>query len=127
MAASFAIRHDQGARVWLPFTYWQDDAKTQPNNLTGFTARLQVREGIADDGFAVVAEFTSADGTILIGGTAADPTNGQVVIDSGSDVALVSFPAGAYVYDLYLYAADGTPDRLVEGTWTQRGQVTLPA
>lgn len=83
-------------------------------NLTGYTARMQVR---ADYGAAVALNLASGTG-ITLGGAAGTIA---VVITPVQTAALA---AGNYVYDLELESSTGDVTRLVEGVFTVDPEVT---
>lgn len=95
---------------------WQTNGT--PVNLTGFTARMQVRESV--DSTAVVLALASGSG-ITLGGTA-----GSVALSaSAATTAGVASPANTqYVYDLELVSGSGYVTRLVEGCFFVDPEVT---
>ena len=107
---------EQGAAFWRRLT-WQD-GDGNPVDLTGYSARMQVRDGY---GGAQVIELTTANGRITLGGA-----DGTIELSiAATDTAALSVdlsdcrrtvPARQrHVYDLELEASDGTVTRLVEG------------
>jgi hypothetical protein len=91
-----------------------------PVNLTGYTARLQVRETYASD--TSILSLTSGSG-ITLGGTA-----GTILLEASAattaGIATVSAPSDQYIYDLELVSGAGYVTRLVEGNFTVRMEVT---
>jgi hypothetical protein len=101
----------QGSTFSRTLTYKVDD---DPVDLTGYSARLQVREYHYSDDF--IASLTDSSG-ITLGGSA-----GTISILVAAS-ATQSFVAGDYVYDLELVAG-GTVTRLIEGKFTVTPEVT---
>jgi hypothetical protein len=85
----------QGSTFNRRLTYKIEDV---PVNLTGYSSRLQVRE--AHYATSTLVSLTSGSG-ITLGGS-----------------------AGNFVYDLEVQAANGTVDRLVEGSFIVSPEVT---
>lgn len=84
-------------------------------NLTGYSARMQVRESY-DSGTAVVS-ITAGTG-ITLGGTA-----GSIILELGPTTT-AGVPSGQYVYDLELITSGGYVTRLLEGNFTVDPEVT---
>lgn len=89
-----------------------------PVNLTGYTARMQVRESY-DAGTAILA-LTNGTG-ITLGGTA-----GTIALTAAATAtaALDGTPHKQYIYDLELVSGAGVVTRLVEGNFTIYPEVT---
>ncbi len=113
MAGTHDIVCDQGATFSRVFT-WQDSVGL-PVNLTGYTARMQVRATI--DAASTLLSFTTENGGITLGAAAGTIT----VTATAATTAAVS--AGCYVYDLELING-ATVYRLVQGQFTVDGEVT---
>ena len=79
-------------------------------NLTGYTARMQVRETTAST--AVALSLTAGTG-ITLGGTAGTIA---LALTATQTAAIDATPSGQYVYDLELVNGS-TVTRLVEGTF----------
>ena len=113
-AGIYNIICDQGSTFSRQLT-WNDSAGSAVN-LTGYTARMDVRTSIDAAGAAVLS-LTTTNGRIVLGGTAgtinltAEATATQVV------------ESGNYVYDLELVSGS-TVTRLVQGSFVVRGEVT---
>lgn len=105
----------QGAS-WDYTLTWQTAGT--PVNLTGYTARMQVRPSY-DSGSAVVS-LTSGTG-ITLGGTA-----GTVLLEMNATTtaALDGTPNAQYIYDLELISGAGYVTRLVEGNFFINPEVT---
>lgn len=88
-----------------------------PVDLTGCTARMQVREQI--DSPSVLLSLTTENGGIVLGGT-----SGTVSIHmSAVDTAAITWTAG--VFDLEIIFADGvTVRRLLSGSISVSPEVT---
>jgi hypothetical protein len=104
----------QGASFDYTLTWLSAGA---PVNLTGYTGRMQVRDGY-DAGSAIVS-LTSGTG-ITLGGTA-----GTILVEltATQTAAIDATPSGQYVYDLELVSG-ATVTRLVEGTFIVSPEVT---
>ena len=113
-AGIYNIICDQGATFVRQLTW--NDSNGSAVNLSGYTARMDVRSSIDAAGAAVLS-LTTTNGRIVLGGTAgtinltAEATATQVV------------ESGNYVYDLELVSGS-TITRLVQGSFVVRGEVT---
>lgn len=113
-AAQHDITIEQGATFTLNLV-WRD-ANNVPVNLTGYTARMQVRSSYTDP--TAQLSLTTENGAIVLGGalgtiavTASATSTDDITVRSG-------------VYDLELQASDGTVTRLVQGKVTISPEVT---
>jgi hypothetical protein len=88
----------------------------QPVDLTGLTARMQIRAKLDDT--AVIKELTTTNGGIILDNTAKTI---QMYI-SATDTATFSFQSA--VYSLELVSASGEVTQLVNGTLTLVREVT---
>jgi len=104
----------QGASFDTTLTWKVGDPAT-PVNLTGYTARLQVRS--STDAATTALELTTANGGIVLGGAA-----GTIAL-AVSATATAALSPGYYVYDLELVNG-ATVTRLVEGRVTVSAEVT---
>jgi hypothetical protein len=104
----------QGASFDYTLT-WQTGGT--PVNLSGYTARMQVRDTY--DGGSAVVSITSGTG-ITLGGTA-----GTILVEltATQTAAIDATPSGQYVYDLELVSGSSVT-RLVEGTFIVSPEVT---
>ena len=104
----------QGASFDYTLT-WQTGGT--PVNLSGYTARMQVRDSY--DGGSAIVNITSGTG-ITLGGTA-----GTILLEltATQTAAIDATPSGQYVYDLELVSGS-TVTRLVEGTFIVSPEVT---
>ncbi len=114
MAANYDIVCDQGATFSRILT-WQDSS-ANPVNLTGYTARMQVRA--TADSSTVLLSLTTENSRITLGGAAGTIT----LLVSATDTAAVT--AGEYVYDLEVISSGGTVTRLIQGCFTVDAEVT---
>ena len=114
-AGLYNITADQGATFSRTVT-WRDSAR-QAINVTGYTARMQVRPTTGSS--TVILSLTTENDRIELGGA-----TGQVTITvSAADMANVA--ADKYVYDLELIApSTGVVNRLIQGNFVVRGEVT---
>lgn len=104
---------DQGATWSLEVEYL--DNNDVPINLTGFSARMQLRTDYSD----AVADLTltSAAGEIIINGAA-----GKVLVNMTS-TQTGSLVQTFYLYDLELFSGSNVI-RLIQGQITVAGEVT---
>lgn len=114
MAADYTIEIERGATWNRLFTWYTDENKTTPKDLTGGTAKLQVRER---ENAEVLLELTELDG-IALGGAA-----GTVDI-TVSSTRSTAFPnKGKLRYQLLITLA-GVVTRLLEGEVHTDEQIT---
>ena len=104
----------QGASFDYTLT-WQTGGT--PVNLSGYTARMQVRDGY--DGGSAIVSLVNGTG-ITLGGTAGTIV---VALTATETAAIDATPSGQYVYDLELVNG-ATVTRLVEGTFIVSPEVT---
>jgi hypothetical protein len=112
LAGELNLTIEQGATFLLTLIY-QDDTGA-PANLTGYTARMQLRASKAATSTAL--ELTTENGRISINGSA-----GQINLTI--DAVTTGTLTGAGVYDLELVNGE-IVERLVEGSYTISTQVT---
>ena len=105
----------QGATFRLPLT-WSSGTPAAAVDLTGCTARMQIRSTITSP--TALLELTTVSGGIVLGGTAGTV---EVVIED-TDTAGQAWRSG--VYDLEIIFASGDVRRLLEGTATLVPEVT---
>lgn len=122
-AVSYNLVIEQGADFAFSLEY--RDSTGALVNLTGYTARMDVRA--ADDvapnapGTPIV-QLTTANGRITLGGAL-----GTVALALTSAVTAALVPtsnAGPYVYDLELVSAGGVVTRLLQGKAYVPAEVT---
>lgn len=103
----------QGSTFVKQIIYTIDDA---PVNLSGFTARMQVRGSYSSENF--VLELSTENGGITLGGAL-----GTIDIFI-SDAVTQSIRAKEYVYDLELVSSGLQVSRLIEGKFLVTPEVT---
>ncbi len=114
MATRYNFTIEQGASLTRPFV-WKD-GNGDPVDLTGYTARMQVRPTVQSS--TVLLELTTANGRITLGGA-----NGTVtLVISPQTSAGITWRRG--VYDIELMSADGTVTRFLEGEIQVSREVT---
>lgn len=104
-AGIYDITVEQGATFRLEAT-WKDSTGA-PVNLTGYSARMQIRETYESE--EIIFSFTSTGGSIVLGGAL-----GTVVV-TGSATDTAKIPMTPAVYDLELEASNGVVTRLLQG------------
>lgn len=115
MAGKQNLKIEQGATFRQMFT-WKAGKPAVPVDLTGCTARMQIR---ADVTAAVpYVSLTTENNGITLGGAAGT----ILILISATDTALMSWTSG--VYDLEIQFGDGTVRRLVEGRVQVSPEVT---
>lgn len=92
------------------------DALNVPINLTGCTAKLQVRETI--DSALILLELSTANTGLVI-----TPLIGKIDFYISDEITTTLVGIGG-VYDLEIYFANGDTTRLVEGKITFKPEVT---
>lgn len=123
-AGRFDIVLEQGATFDLPIRYSNPDGTSI--NLSGYTARLQVREAAHSE---LLVEFSSdlqANGFILLSGAAEDREDGangniRIFMTSANTSAV---PALRGRYDLELSDSHGYTIRLLEGQFEVEPEIT---
>lgn len=116
-ATTHDIIIEQGATFTLQLVY-----KTSAGvavDLTGYSARMQVRESYPAD--TALLSFTSAGGGITLGGAA-----GTILIEASDETtaAIDTRQTVWGVYDLELVPPDGRAIRLLEGAAQIRPEAT---
>jgi hypothetical protein len=113
LAGIYNITADRGATFTRTITLLEQNGT--PQNLTGYTAKMDVRETY--DSNAVALQLSTTNNRITI-----DGTNGKISLNVAADnMALAPFQ---YVYDLEVTSSAGVVDRVVMGTFTVRPEVT---
>lgn len=118
-AGEWNILIEQGATWARTITWYSDDAGTTPVDLTGYTARMQVKT-YPTAGQTAIVELTTENGRIALGGAA-----GTIILTLTGAQTDALMETAAMVYDLELEAAGGTVTRLLEGTFEISEQVTV--
>lgn len=111
-AGTYHIKIEQGATFALTLTY--TDANNAAINLTGYSARMQLRKNINDD--TAIVSLTDGAGITLGGATGTI----EISIDANATAGLTATEG---VYDLELVSA-GVVTRLLNGTYTVSREVT---
>jgi hypothetical protein len=112
-ATTYDILIEQGATYSQSITYKDNGVAV---NLTGYTARMQVRATL--EAASTLVELTTANGRIALGGAAGTIT---LTISATDTAALTS---GRGVYDLELVSGSGIVTRLLQGVATISRNVT---
>ena len=86
-----------------------------PYDLTGFTARMQVRRTISST--TKIVELTTENGRIEI-----DGEEGRIILTMGPSVTSSITSSG--VYDLEIQSDDGVVSRVIQGSFTLSEEVT---
>ena len=110
----FNLSIEQGATLSLVAT-WKDSNGT-PVNLTGYTARMQVRDNY--DAANTKLSLTTENSGIALGGTA-----GTITITAAATATAALAAPYTGVYDLELVTG-GTVTRLLQGVATVSPEVT---
>lgn len=114
LAGTYNIVADQGATFSRAFIKKDDEKRIIP--LTGYTARMQVRESY--DSTGTVLNLSTDNDYIII-----DGSRGIISVVVPDDETRILNP-GEYVYDLELIYPDGQVERMLMGTFTVRREVT---
>jgi hypothetical protein len=108
MAVTSNLVIDQGANFTVTINYSNDEGV--PNNLTGYTARAQMRKSYySANSISFTSSFT-------------DAANGEIML-SMTPALTANIKAGRYVYDLTV-SSNVTVLRIVEGIVTVLPGVT---
>lgn len=108
------ITIEQGATFQLELIWKNPD--TTPINLTGYTARMQVRKKHTDS--TKILDLTTQNGKIVL-----TPLQGKInVTVPAADTEDITIKSG--VYDLELESSTGIVTRLIEGCVTVTPEVT---
>jgi hypothetical protein len=112
-AQTYDITADQGATYSVVITY--ENTAGTPINLTGYTARMQLRASYASATSAL--SLTTENGRIALGGAA-----GTITLNVAA-TAMETLEAKTYVYDLELING-ATVIRLLQGLFVNRPNAT---
>jgi hypothetical protein len=113
-AGTYDMVCEQGATFQRSLV-WQDETES-PINLTGYSARMQVRPSIKST--EVVTELTTANGRIVL-----YPLLGKIELNLTA-VQTAALAAKQCVYDLELVSGSGFVTRLLQGAFTITPEVT---
>lgn len=109
-AITYDLAIEQGAEFEKGFI-WKDAAGT-PIDLTGYTARMQIRPSVASE--TILLELTTENGRIRLGGA-----NGTIHLKLGATIT-ATLPKGG-VYDLELVQTEDNVVRFAEGSvWVSK-------
>jgi hypothetical protein len=114
-ASTYDIDLEQGSTYSTVFTY--TDSNSAAVNLTGFTARMQVRSVYSVTGPAI-SLTTNGGGGIVLGGAA-----GTVTVTVSATVSASLVPKN-YVYDIELVSSGGVVTKLIRGKMKVLPEVT---
>ena len=115
-SAVYDIVIEQGSQFQLSFTW--EDKDGDPINLTGYSARMQVRE--SKGAGATLVSLTSGGGDITLGGAL-----GTVIAIIDADVtAALDFDLGFYDLELLDGESEAAAVRVLEGTVRFTKEVT---
>lgn len=96
-------------------TRYTDEAKTSPKDLTGYTARMQIRDKTDN---SVAHELTTENGGITLGGVAG-------TVDLHIDKADTATLPQSNLYDLEFTDSSDKTRTLLVGTFSVVGDVTV--
>ena len=105
---------EKGAN-FSPGTITWKDANNVAINLTGYTARMDVKKDVDS---AAIISLTTANGRIALGGVAGTITLAVLAADTDPLIT------GNYRYDLELVSGSGVVTRLLEGSTTVVENIT---
>lgn len=108
------ITIEQGATYTYNLIY--KDSNSVPVDLSGYTARMQVRKTKANT--ETLLDLTTENGCIVLGGSL-----GTIAITASATLT-AAIDAKAGVYDLELVSPSGAVKRLIEGEVTISLEVT---
>jgi hypothetical protein len=115
VAAVYDITIEQGA-TFVFSLIWRDSSGT-PIDLTGCSARMQVRRKYNSE--TPWMSLTSDDGDITLGGAA-----GTIEVVGSAEVTETIPAPGCGVYDLEVVSAGGLVTRVIQGSATISPEVT---
>lgn len=113
VAGIYKIKCDQGATFQRLLTI--RDGNDDLFDLTGFTARMQVRPEVLSD--EVLVELTTENGRITLGGA-----NGTILLSLSPQVTATIDTDG--FYDLEIVSSGGNVYRLLRGAFVLDPEVT---
>lgn len=122
LAGIYNITCQQGSTFGRTLTFKYPDPASPPSdptylpwNLTGYTARMQVRRTI--DSSTTLISLTTENGRISLGGA-----SGVIELNiSAADTATIT---SSGVYDLEIIASNGVVSRILQGDFTLSPEVT---
>jgi len=96
---------------------WKTGTPSLSVNLTGCTARMQIRKAVNDT--TVLDTLTTENGRLVIH----EPSNGKFKIVIPATVS-TAYSFSSAVYDLEIIFTEGTVTRVIEGCLTAAPEVT---
>lgn len=115
LAGTYDFTIDQGADLSKNMV-WKDSDGDPVDLSGGWTARMQIRKSLS--AVDVLLELTTENGGIVLGGAAGTIT--LVITDTQS----AALSPATLKYDLEMINPAGTVERLIQGTITNRPEVT---
>lgn len=116
MAQNWNFTLDKGSTKNIQLSY--KDSNRDPYDLTGFTAKMQIRESYTSSTALITLSTETAGIEIPV------PTNGKIYIEFlPADTASISNYSRDYVYDLEITSGSFVK-RLIEGKVTIMPEVT---
>lgn len=113
-AATYNFKIEQGATLVKPVV-WKD-SNGAPVNVTGYSAKMQIRASAFSD--EVLLELSTTNGKIAL-----VPSTGTVtLVFSATDTGAINWKRAKY--DLELTSSNGAVTRLIEGEITVSQEVT---
>lgn len=120
MSYKYDLTIPQGEDFLFPVVYYEDVAQQIPKNLTGYTARMQIRQ-THDAATAIYTGQSPAGGITIV------DAEGQININM-TNAQTAAFPAPFRgFYDLELTDGAGKKRRVLEGRVTITPEVTKDA
>lgn len=114
MADTYQLEINQGADLEISFILNNENGT--PINLTGYTARMQLRTSY--NSATVEMELTTANGRIVI-----TPLLGKIALNAPASIT-TNLVAQQYVYDLEMVSGSGYVTRVVQGDVIVSPEVT---
>jgi hypothetical protein len=114
MADTYELAINQGANLEISFVL--NDENGAPLNLTGYTARMQLRTAYTSPNVAM--ELTTENGRIVI-----TPLTGKIALNAPASIT-TNLIAQRYVYDLEMVSGSGYVTRVVQGDAVISPEVT---
>lgn len=96
---------------------WKTGDPAVAVNLTGCTARMQVRKNPSDS--IILESLTTSNGKIVI----TEPTNGKLEIRISAETS-TAYEFSCGVYDLEIVFSNGTVTRIIQGDFVAVAEVT---
>lgn len=119
MAGKYDITCDQGSTFRRVFTLKNANAVLM--DLTGYSARMQVREAFDSTGtLAAITNTTNAAtvGRITMGGALG------TVEPMIHELVMTAMPVGKFRWDIEIVSPSGEPTRILDGTFKVKAEVT---